>query len=92
MVSSDHQDKGTSVATIINFKQAGKNIARQKKEKQADANRIQFSRKKSEKTLTQKEKQNLDTHLDSHKIDGHKIEPQKPHESKNDSGTDKPED
>lgn len=57
------------MGTVINFRQAGKKIARRQKDKQASENRIIFGRKKSEKILSKKEKAALNTHLDEHKTD-----------------------
>ncbi|MBL4894344.1 MAG: DUF4169 family protein [Emcibacter sp.] len=57
------------MGTVINFRQAEKKITRRKKDKLASENRIIFGRKKSEKTLSKKEKAALNTHLDEHKTD-----------------------
>lgn len=57
---------------IINFRQAGKKIARIKKEKRAREKRAAYGQKKLIRVLIKKNKKTLKTHLDNHKMDGSK--------------------
>lgn len=57
------------MGNIINFKQAGKKIAKIKKEQRASEKRTKYGQKKLTWTLIKKSKKTLKTHLDDHKID-----------------------
>lgn len=54
---------------VINFKQAGKKIARRDKEQQAGRKRVLFGQKKSVRLRIKKEKKTSETDLDNHKTD-----------------------
>lgn len=58
------------MTNLINFKQARKKAARDKKEKRSDENRVKHGQTKLARTLIKKNKKTLKTHLDDHKMDG----------------------
>jgi len=55
---------------VINFKRAGKKIARREKEKESERKRVLFGQKKPVRLRIKKEKITLKKHLDNHKTDG----------------------
>ncbi len=57
------------MGTVINFRQAKKQLARAGKEKQAGENRAKSGRPKSEKTKAKSEKRSAKRRHDGHKID-----------------------
>jgi hypothetical protein len=57
----------TTMADIVNLRQARKAKAKRDKETQAEANRIQFGRAKAEKKLTEARNSLAQSKLDAHK-------------------------
>lgn len=55
------------MAEIVNLRLARKRKSRAEAEKQAEANRIQHGRTKSEKAITRAENNRREGHLDAHK-------------------------
>jgi hypothetical protein len=55
---------------VINLKRFKKRIAREQSEKQADANRLQHGRTKSERTHDERRAERASNLLDQHRIDG----------------------
>jgi hypothetical protein len=61
---------GTDMADVVNLKRFKKRAAREASAKQADANRLQFGRTKSERILEQRRTGRANEVLDQHRIDG----------------------
>ena len=55
---------------VINLKRIKKRIAREQSAKQADANRLQHGRTKSERILEERRTNRTSDLLDQHRIDG----------------------
>jgi hypothetical protein len=55
---------------VVNLKRFKKRIERTQSAKQADANRLQFGRTKSERTLDEQRVKRAKDLLDQHRIDG----------------------
>jgi hypothetical protein len=55
---------------VVNLKRLKKRIERTQSAKQADANRLQFGRTKSERTLDEQRVKRAKDLLDRHRIDG----------------------
>jgi len=55
---------------LVNLKRFKKNVARDRAAKQADANRVQFGRTKSERVIEEDRARRASDVLDQHRIDG----------------------
>jgi Domain of unknown function (DUF4169) len=55
---------------VVNLKRFRKRVEREESAKQADANRSQFGRTKSDRVLEQRRAKRASDLLDQHKIDG----------------------
>ncbi len=58
------------MGNLVNLKRFKKRIERERSAKQADANRLQFGRSKSERKLGQRRNARAKDLLDQHRIDG----------------------
>lgn len=56
-------------AGVVNLRQHRKRMARDAREKDAEANRLSFGRTKAEKSLAEAETQSVTRKLDAHKRD-----------------------
>jgi len=63
------------VAEIINLRQARKQKVRAEAAKTAEQNRISFGRTKTERKLTEAERDKAARHIDGHKLDRDEPEP-----------------
>jgi hypothetical protein len=61
---------GASMADVVNLKRFKKRTEREQAAKQAEANRTQFGRTKSERALDQLRSSRASDLLDQHRIDG----------------------
>jgi hypothetical protein len=61
---------GASMGDVVNLKRFKKRNEREQSAKQADANRLQFGRTKSERVLDQRQTSRASEVLDQHRIDG----------------------
>ena len=60
---------GTGMGDLVNLKRVRKRVEREQSAKQADANRVRFSRTKSERVLDEKRNGLANDLLDWHRID-----------------------
>jgi uncharacterized protein DUF4169 len=61
---------GAGMGDVVNLKRFKKRAAREQSAKQADANRLQFGRTKSERILDERRASRANDVLDQHRIDG----------------------
>jgi hypothetical protein len=61
---------GTDMGDVVNLKRFKKRAAREQSAKEADANRLQFGRTKSERILDERRASRAKDVLDQHRIDG----------------------
>jgi len=57
-------------AEIINLRMARKQKHRQDKDKAAEDNRRKYGRSKSERDAARKRREDLESHVDGHRLDG----------------------
>jgi hypothetical protein len=61
---------GPDMGDVVDLKRFKKRAAREQSAKQADANRLQFGRTKSERILDERRTSRANDVLDQHRIDG----------------------
>jgi hypothetical protein len=61
---------GAGMGDVVNLKRFKKRVAREQAAKQADANRRQYGRTKSERILDERRTSRANDVLDQHRIDG----------------------
>ena len=61
---------GPDMGDVVNLKRFKKRAAREQSAKQADANRLQFGRTKSERILDERRTSRANDVLDQHRMDG----------------------
>jgi hypothetical protein len=61
---------GTDMGDVVNLKRFKKRAAREQSAQQADANRLQFGRTKSERVMDERRTDRARKVLDQHRIDG----------------------
>jgi hypothetical protein len=62
--------EGADMGDVVNLRRFKKRAAREQSAKQADANRSQFGRTKSERILDERRTSRANDVLDQHRIDG----------------------